>query len=92
MALKSSLKFEGDHIEVHTQIDSSADKLNQVKEDLFFMCAQDSLLKKLSLEVSIDEGAASTLIVRFVKPKEHTNLRRAIDAINKHVKASYQSM
>ena len=92
MALKSSLKVEGDHIAVHAQIDSTSDKLNQIKEDVIFMCAQDSLLKKLSLEVSIDEGAASTLIVRFIPPKEHTNYRRAIDAINKHIKASYQSM
>ncbi len=92
MALKSSLKVEGDHIAVHAQIDSSSEKLNQIKEDLIFMCAQDSLLKKLSLEVSIEEGSTSTLIVRFIPPKEHTNYRRAIDAINKHIKTSYQSM
>jgi len=92
MALKSALKVEGDHIAVHAQIDSTSDKLNQIKEDVIFMCAQDLLLKKLSLEVSIDEGATSTLIVRFIPPKEHTNYRRAIDAINKHIKASYQSM
>jgi hypothetical protein len=92
MALKSALKAEGDHIAVHAQIDLSSDKLNQIKEDLMFMCAQDSLLKKLSLEISIDEGAVSTLIVRFIPPKEHTNYRRAIDSINKHIKASHQSM
>jgi hypothetical protein len=92
MTMKSSLKVEGDHIAVHAQMDASTDKLNQIKEDLIFMCAQDALLKKLSLEVSLDEGATSTLVVRFIPPKEHANYRRAIDTINKHIKTSYQGM
>lgn len=90
-ALKSALKSEGDYIEIHTQLDATAAKLNEMKEDVVFMCAHDSLLKKLTIEVFIDETASTNLVVRFVPPKEHSNFRRAIDAINKHIKTSYQS-
>ena len=91
-SLKTSLmKEEGDYIAINSQIDASASKLNEMKEDLVFMFSQDPLLKKFSIEVSLGDLVSSSLIVRFIPPKEHTTYRRAIDAINKHIKTSYES-
>lgn len=90
--LHSTLKVEGTQIAIFVDVKAAASKILQMKDDLVFMCAQDPLLQKLSLEVSQPDSSLSQLVVRFISPKELTNYRRAIDSINANIKRSYDEI
>ncbi len=84
--LQTTLKVEGDRIAIFAGAEVSGEKIQQMKEDFVFLSAQDKLLQKLSLEVSISDDQ---LVVRFTSPKELTSYRRAIDGINKNIKQAF---
>jgi hypothetical protein len=63
-----------------------------MKDDLVFLCAQDSLLQRLSIEVSLPDNSLPQLVVRFTSPKELTSYRRAIDSINSNIKRAYDEI
>jgi len=84
--LQSTLKSEGDRTAIHAVVEAAHEKIQQMQADFIFLSAQDKLLQKLSLEVSISDDQ---LVVRFTSPKDLTNNRRAIDAINKYIKQAF---
>ena len=85
-SLQTTNKLEGDRIAIYAGADVAHEKIQQMKEDFVFLSAQDKLLQKLSLEVSISDDQ---LVVRFTSPKELTSYRRAIDSINKNIKQAF---
>jgi len=90
--IQSTLMVDGSQIAIYVDVNASADKLAQMKDDLVFLCAQDALLQKVGVGVSIPENNLSQLIVRFASPKELTNYRRALDAINLNIKKTYEEI
>lgn len=90
--IQSTLMVDGSQIAIYVDVNASADKLSQMKDDLVFLCAQDALLQKVGVGVSIPENNLSQLIVRFASPKELTNYRRALDAINLNIKKTYEEI
>ena len=85
-SLQTTLKSEGDRTAIHAVVEAAHEKIQQMQADFIFLSAQDKLLQKLSLEVSISDDQ---LVVRFTSPKDLTNNRRAIDAINKNIKQAF---
>jgi len=85
-SLQTTLKTEGDRTAIHAVVEAAHEKIQQMQADFIFLSAQDKLLQKLSLEVSISEDQ---LIVRFTSPKELTNNRRAIDGIIMNIKQAF---
>ena len=90
--IQSTLKVDGSQIAIYVDVNASAEKLVQMKDDLIFLCAQDGLLQKIGVEVSIPDTNLSQLIVRFASPKELINYRRALDAINSNIKKTYEEI
>lgn len=85
-SLQTTLKVEGGRIAIYASAEVVHEKIKQMKEDFVFLSAQDKLLQKLSLEVSISDDQ---LVVRFTSPKELTSYRRAIDNINNNIKQAF---
>ena len=90
--LHTTLKVDGAQIAIFVDVKASATKVLQMKDDLVFLCAQDSLLQKLSLEVSLPDSSLSQLVVRFISPRDLTSYRRAIDNINANIKRAYDEI
>ena len=84
--MQTTYKTEGDRTAIHASAEVAPEKLQQMQADVIFLSAQDKLLQKLGLEVSISD---EMLVVRFTSPKDLTNNRRAIDAINKNIKQAF---
>jgi hypothetical protein len=74
------------------EVKAASAKILQMKDDLVFLCAQDSLLQRLSIEVSLPDNSLPQLIVRFTSPKELTSYRRAIDSINSNIRRAYDEI
>jgi DNA-binding CsgD family transcriptional regulator len=85
-SLQTTYKTEGDRTAIHASAEVAPEKLQQMQADVIFLSAQDKLLQKLGLEVSISD---EMLVVRFTFPKDLINNRRAIDAINKNIKQAF---
>ncbi|CAN2235954.1 helix-turn-helix domain-containing protein [Candidatus Planktophila dulcis] len=90
--LHSTLKVDGTQIAIYVEVKAASAKILQMKDDLVFLCAQDSLLQRLSIEVSLPDSSLPQLVVRFSSPKELTSYRRAIDSINSNIKRAYDEI
>jgi hypothetical protein len=90
--LHSTLKVDGTQIAIYVEVKAASAKILQMKDDLVFLCAQDSLLQRLSIEVSLPDNSLPQLVVRFTSPKELTSYRRAIDSINSNIKRAYDEI
>ncbi len=90
---QSSMKVEGGVISISTSLNMSADSLNILKENLAFLCAQETVLQSRKLEISEEiRGGVATLIVSFTAPKELTVFRRTVDLVNKLIKEAQKEL
>ena len=91
-SLRSTLKVEGDQISVLVNGIGDMAKFGQMKDDLVFLIAQDSLLNTLKVEVTLTQEDNPILVVSFTSPKELIRYRRAIDSLNEKIKQASEGV
>ncbi len=91
-APKTTYKRDSGLASICTTFKLSADQVLEIKNDLFFIFANDKLLKMEDLELFIPEEEPDTLIIRFHPPSEMIAYRRMIESLNRHIQEAYTQL
>jgi len=90
---QSSMEIEGGIISINSILNLDKKAMNAVKENLAFLCSQESILQQRKLEISVVEmDGTFQLVVSFNAPKELTVFRRTVDLVNKLLKEAQKDL